>query len=38
MAAFGNHRDEITRYLEVNMVDFYSEKQMREMLLFLSKL
>jgi hypothetical protein len=38
MAAFGNHRDEITRYLEVNMVDFYSEKQMREILLFLSKL
>ena len=38
MAAYGNNKGEITDYLEGNKVDFYSETDMRKMLLFLAKL
>ena len=38
VSQFGNHKKEITAYLEDNKVNFYSEEDMRKLFGFLSKL
>ena len=38
VSQFGNHKKEITAYLEENKVNFYSEEDMRKLFGFLSKL
>lgn len=38
VSQFGNHKKEITAYLEENKVDYFSEEDMRKMFGFLSKL